>query len=198
MTGRISAGQRASVQNVYTGNYAYGQRGATYDPTTGVSARGGSATYGNVDTGQQGSARWGHVSGPGGQSASAARVGNNYYASRDGNVYRNTGSGWESYSNGSWTSVQAPSQAPGLDAQQQARQAGDQRSAGSNWSSVGWGGGFSPGGAGYSPGAAGGYRGGGAWGGAGGWDRGGGFVGGGAGWGGAWGGGRFGGGFGRR
>ena len=104
MTGRISAGERGSVQNVYTGNYAYGGRGATYNPSTGVAARGGTVTYGNTGNGAQNTARWGHVSGPGGQTG-IANVGGNYYADRDGNVYRNTGSGWQSYSNNSWSSV---------------------------------------------------------------------------------------------
>ena len=75
MTGRVSAGQRASVQNVYTGNYAYGQRGATYNPSTGVSAAGGSVTYGNRYTGQQNTVSGGRVTGPGGQSAAVAHVG---------------------------------------------------------------------------------------------------------------------------
>jgi hypothetical protein len=180
VTGRVSAGQRAAVQNVYTGNYAYGKRGATYNPTTGVAARGGTVTYGNAYTGQQNTASGAHVSGPGGQSASAAKVGNDYYASHDGNVYRNTGSGWQHYDNGGWNSVQPPAQIP---AQQQARQTGDARSAASSWGSQSWGGGFS-------------RSDGGGWGGAqtssgGGWDRGGGggFSGGGR----SWGGGGFGG-----
>src|SRR5499427_7111818 len=104
MTGRISAGERGSVQNVYTGNYAYGGRGATYNPNTGVAARGGTVTYGNTGAGTQNTARWGQVSGPGGQTH-VANVDDNYYADRNGNVYRNTGSGWQSYSNKSWNSV---------------------------------------------------------------------------------------------
>ncbi len=152
VTGRVSAGQRAGVENVYTGNYAYGKHGATYNPNTGVTARGGTATRGNVNTGDQGTATWGHAKGPGGQSASAAKVGNNYYAGHDGNVYRNTGDGWQKYNNGGWNNVQKPTQSSvqgsrqfstdSLDAQKQARQAGDQRSAGSSWGSQGWGGGF--------------------------------------------------------
>jgi hypothetical protein len=31
------------------------------------------------------------------------------YAGHDGNVYKNTGSGWEKYDNGSWNSVKPPS-----------------------------------------------------------------------------------------
>ncbi|MBX3354567.1 MAG: hypothetical protein KF724_02590 [Phycisphaeraceae bacterium] len=33
----------------------------------------------------------------------------NMYAGHDGNVYKNTGDGWESYNNGSWNQVQKPS-----------------------------------------------------------------------------------------
>ena len=182
VTGRASAGQRAAVQNVYTGNYASGQRGATYNPTTGVSARGGSATVGNVYTGQQQTARGGQVTGPGGQTAGAARVGNDYYADHNGNMYKNTGSGWAKYDNGSWNSVQDDRQVQSLQAQQQARQWGDQRSAASSWGSRDWGGGFS--GASADERSFGGGFGGG------GWDRGGGGFGGG---GRSWGGGSFGG-----
>ena len=203
VTGRSSAGQRAGVENVYTGNYAYGQRGATYNPNTGVTARGGSATYGNAYSGTQNTARYGQVTGPGGNTAGAARVDNNYYADHDGNVYKDTGSGWQKYDNGSWNNVQDDRQTQSLNTQQQARQWGDQRSASSSWGSRDWGGGFSgladdgdrfgDSGSGFTgfDRSAGGFGGGG-------WDRGsfGGFGGGGG-----WGGGGFGGfrgGFGRR
>jgi hypothetical protein len=187
VTGRVSAGQRASVQNVYTGNYAYGQRGATYNPNTGVTARGGSATYGNAYTGQQQTARGAQVTGPGGQTTGAARVGNNHYADHDGNVYKNTGSGWEKYDNGSWNSVQDNRQTQSLDTQQQARQWGDQRAASSSWGSRSWGGGFSGADRSVTTASSGGFDGIGS----GGWDRGdfGGFGGAGR----SWGGGGFGG-----
>jgi hypothetical protein len=106
------------VQNVYTGNYAYGQRGATYNPTTGVSARGGSATVGNASTGQQQTIRGGQVTGPGGQTIGAARVGNDYCADHNGTIYKNTSGGWEKYDNGSWNSVQDGRQVQALQAQQ--------------------------------------------------------------------------------
>jgi len=160
-TGRISAGQRAAVSNVYTGNYAYGTRGGTYNPKTGVSARGGTVTYGNAYSGSQNTANWGHATGSGGQSATVARSGNNVYADKDGNVYRNTGGGWQSYNNGGWSDVQKPAATTGsmpsgssrpstssvqsLDSQMQARQAGTQRSASSSWGSHDWGGGFGDG-----------------------------------------------------
>jgi hypothetical protein len=183
MTGRISAGERGSVQNVYTGNYAYGGRAATYNPNTGVTARGGAATYGNTYTGAQNTARWGQVSGPRGQTGGYASVNDNYYADHDGNVYRNTGSGWQTYSNGSWSSVDSSERTQSLNAEQNGRWAGDQRSAGSSWGSASWGGGFgrsdSPFGGGWDRGA-------------GGWDQG--SFGDGGGFGGrSWGGGGFGG-----
>jgi hypothetical protein len=236
VTGRVSAGQRASVSNVYTGNYAYGQRGATYNPSTGVGARGGSATYGNADTGAQNTAKWGQVSGPHGQSTGVVQSGNNTYADHNGNVYKDTGSGWQKYDNGSWNNVEKPgtsttagsmtrpstSTTDSLDAQKQARTAGDQRSASSSWGSKDWGGGFDHGdsGAVSRPSGGGGFGGGGDrnwasggggdrnWaggGGGGGWDRGGdrSWAGGGGGWdrggggfgggGRSWGGGGFGG-----
>ncbi len=97
-------------------------------------------TYGNAYTGQQGTAKWGQVTGPAGQATGAAKVGNNYYADHDGNVYKNTGSGWQKYDNGSWNSVQDKQQMQSLESQQQARQWGDQRSASSAWGSRSWGG----------------------------------------------------------
>jgi hypothetical protein len=190
VTGRVSAGQRASVSNVYTGNYAYGQRGATYNPSTGVGARGGSATYGNVNTGAQDTAKWGQVSGPRGQSTGVVQSGNNTYADHNGNVYKDTGSGWQKYDNGSWNNVEKPSTSTAsgsmtrpststtdsLDAQKQARAAGDQRSASSSWGSKDWGGGFDHGGsnAASRPAGGGGDRNWAGGGGGGGWDRGGG------------------------
>ena len=186
-TGRISAGQRADVQNVYTGNYAYGQRGATYNPNTGVSARGGTATVGNADTGTQKTADWAHVKGPDGQSTSAAKVGNNFYADHDGNIYKNTGDGWQKYDSGSWNDInraaaptsetrqpaetrqadrqpvdqmarpetmtaQQPISLDSLEAQRQAREAGDHRSAAASWGSEKWGGGFARSGGGMESG----------------------------------------------
>jgi hypothetical protein len=48
--------------------------------------------------------------GPGaGNNSGVARTGSgDVYAGRDGNVYRNTGSGWQKYDNGGWNSVNAP------------------------------------------------------------------------------------------
>ena len=41
----------APLRNVYTGNYAYGGRGATYNPTTGTAAAGSRYTVGNASGG---------------------------------------------------------------------------------------------------------------------------------------------------
>src|SRR4029450_7493604 len=102
----------------------------------------GSATYGNAYTGQQQTARGAQMTVTRGQTTGAARVGNDYYADRDGNVYKDTGSGWQRYDNGNWNSVQDARQTQSLNTQQQERQWGDQRSASSSWGSRSWGGGF--------------------------------------------------------
>jgi hypothetical protein len=196
MTGRISAGERGSVQNVYTGNYAYGGRGATYNPTTGVAARGGTATVGNAYTGTQSTAKWGQATGPHGQSTGFASSDGNVYADHDGNVYRNTGSSWQTYNNGSWNNTTDENKTQSLNAEQNGRWAGDQRSAGSSWGSSSWGGGFNRSGGDSWGGSSSGWDRG-----SGGWDSGGsggGGIGGGSGsFGGgdrSWGGGSFGGG----
>ena len=45
------------------------------------------------------------------------------YATKDGNVYKNTGSGWQSYNNGSWNSANAQAQQARSSANTQAQQA---------------------------------------------------------------------------
>jgi hypothetical protein len=121
-TGTIAAGQRAAVGNVYTGDYAYGARGAAVNPRTGQAVTAGRVTAGNVESGRYGSA--GYVRG---ESGGAARVGNDLYATRDGNVYRNTGSGWEQSSGGNWSGVRDPERTSSLSQQQQVRSTGEAR-----------------------------------------------------------------------
>jgi hypothetical protein len=189
VTGRVSAGQSAAVQNVYTGGYSHGNRGATYNPSTGVGAAGSRATVGNVYTGQQATVARGEITGPTGNTAHLAQVNNDYYADRNGNVYRyNFGSGFQQYNNGSWNSVQGPETTQSLQSQLSARQRGDARSASSSWSGN-WGSNWkgATGSSGWNHGSLGG----------GGWDRG--SWGGGRSWGGrGWGGGGWGGFRGRR
>jgi hypothetical protein len=142
-TGNLSAGQRSAVGNVYSGNYAYGGRGGTVNTKTGGSVSGGRVTAGNVYTGNQVTA--GRISGTtgSGQSGSAAwargeqggvaRVGDDIYAGKDGNVYkRNEGGGWEQQQpgSGSWQGVQDRDRTGTLDAQQRARSDGAQRAGG--------------------------------------------------------------------
>ena len=159
-TGRISAGQKASVSNVYTGNYGTAQRGASYNPNTGVAVRAGSVSGGNAYTGANGSAKGVQAVGPNGQRVTVGKVNDTAYAGKDGNVYKNSGDGWQKYdSNGGWTGIEKPTTLPtpaekpgqnrsqsstpqSLDAQQRARQVGDQRSASTSWGSESWGGGF--------------------------------------------------------
>lgn len=104
------AGTRGYAYNPYTGTYAQGRQGTTYNtrtgattsyaagraynPYTGSSAAGATATRTNPVTGQT-------------NTYGAARVNDNVYAGRDGNVYRDSGSGWQKYDNGSWNSVNA-------------------------------------------------------------------------------------------
>jgi hypothetical protein len=123
-TGTIAAGQRAAVGNVYTGDYAYGARGTAVNPRTGQSVTAGRVTAGNVESGRYGSA--GYVRG---ESGGAARVGNDLYATHDGNVYRNTGSGWQQSSGGSWSGVSDSGRSASLSQQQQVRSTGEARAS---------------------------------------------------------------------
>jgi hypothetical protein len=166
-TGQISAGQRGTVGNVYTGNYASGAHGSTYNPNTGVSASGARGTVGNAYTGQSTNVSTAKVSGPGGNEARTATVGNDHYADVNGNVYRNTGSGWQQHDSGGWNNVNNADRTNSLNSEAQSRSMGEQRSAASSWGGGdrGYGGGFRGGGGGFDRGgggfSGGGFRGGG-------------------------------------
>lgn len=114
-------------------NCASGTRGATNNPTTGVSASGARGTVGNAYTGQSTNCARANVSGPNGTDVRAATVGNDHYADVNGNVYRNTGSGWEQHdSGGGWG--RANSEATrSMESESQARSMGEQRSSISSW-----------------------------------------------------------------
>jgi len=65
-----------------------------------------------------------------GNNAGVARTGSgDMYAGRDGNVYRNTGNGWQQYGDGGWNSVQQPTQAQRDQAQQRAATARENSAA---------------------------------------------------------------------
>jgi hypothetical protein len=139
-TGTIAAGQRGAVGNVYSGEYAYGGRGAAYNPNTGTKAAGGRVTVGDADsgrqatvgrvgaanpgTGQSGSAGWIR-----GEEGAAVRMGDDYYAGKEGSVYKRNGQGdWSQVErSGQWQGVQDQARTRDLDRQYQARSYGQQR-----------------------------------------------------------------------
>lgn len=119
-TGVASAGQRGAVHNVYTGSYATGSRGAAVGSQGGaiVGERGtiGNAYTGNSVSGGRGAVRnpntgeWTTYGRASGDRGTVARVGDDIYAGRDGNVYRRTENGWEQRTDGNWQSL--PSATP--------------------------------------------------------------------------------------
>jgi len=142
VTGQISAGQHGTVQNVYTGNYATGGRGATYNPSTGTGAAGERATFTNPNTGRSETVGKGEVVGPGGQTTHVQQAGNNVYAEHNGNVYKDTGSGFQKLNaDGSWNNVTDKAELQNVQNHQAAREAGANRAASSSWGGN-WGGGF--------------------------------------------------------
>jgi len=168
-TGNISAGQRSAVGNVYSGNYAYGGRGSSVNTRGGGSVSGGRVTAGNVYTGNQATA--GRISGTtgSGESGSAAwargeqggvaRVGDDVYAGKDGNVYKRNGDGsWDQHQpGGSWDRVQDRGQAGTLEGQYGARSSGATRTQGYDHARTsGYGQGYRSGGGGMGGGMRGG------------------------------------------
>ncbi len=114
--GSRSVGQ---AYNPYTGTYAATRQGSTPAAQWGQSyvSNGNRSAYtqhystaqGTVSSirGSQGGAAVG-VSGNRGSAAFGRTSGGDLYAGHDGNVYKNTGSGWQKYENGGWNSVNTP------------------------------------------------------------------------------------------
>jgi hypothetical protein len=114
-------GSRSAAQayNPYTGTYAQTRQGSSPTAQWGSSyvSRGNqSATMGHYST-ANGTVAAASTSQGGKAAASSTKWGNsaaaktssgNMYAGHDGNVYKNTGNGWEKYDNGSWNSVNKP------------------------------------------------------------------------------------------
>ena len=121
-TGTVAAGQRGVAANAYTGNYAYGGRGVAVNPRTGQAVTGGRVTTGNVESGRTGSA--GYVRG---ESGGVARAGGDLYATHDGTVYRNTGSGWQQNSGGGWSNVSQQTRTESLNRESQIRSSSQTR-----------------------------------------------------------------------
>jgi hypothetical protein len=154
-TGVASAGQRGAVKNVYTGNFAAGGRGVATGPQgNAVVGKGGVA--GNVYTGNAVAAgkgavynaqtgEWTSVGGAvGSGGGKAVRVGDDVYAGKDGNVYRNTGDGWEKRDSSGWQPARTD-YSRDLNLERQARNTGAGRSQNLQQSSIGMQRSFGPG-----------------------------------------------------
>src|SRR5438067_5150014 len=114
-------GSRSAAQayNPYTGTYAQTRQGSSPNAQWGSSyvSRGNqSATMGHYSTangtvagiaGSQGGKAVG-TSTAWGNTAATKTASGNMYTGHDGNVYKNTGNGWQKYDNGSWNSVNKP------------------------------------------------------------------------------------------
>lgn len=100
-------GQTHQSSNAYGswGNSVYSKNGTTTYTQHQTTANGTEATGYNTKGGEAGATSTKY-----GSSAAAKSSSGDMYASHDGNVYKNTGSGWQSYNNGSWNNVQKPTQ----------------------------------------------------------------------------------------
>ncbi len=108
-----------AYDNPYTGTYAQTRQGSSPNAQWGSSyvSRGNqSATMGHYST-ANGTVAGAETSQGGKVAASSTKWGNsavgktasgNMYAGHDGNVYKNTGNGWQKYDNGSWNSANKP------------------------------------------------------------------------------------------
>ena len=83
-TGATVAARGGTVGNAYTGNSVTGGQAKVYNPNTGNTTK-----VGGVTTSDGGSAV------RAGDTAVGKTSSGDYYATRDGNVYKNTGDGWQ-------------------------------------------------------------------------------------------------------
>jgi hypothetical protein len=134
--GTSGAVKRGERYNPATGARTYGSRATATGPggssvsrdtaaaenRYGQSAAVHQTTVDNAHTGQS-------------HTVTTARVGDNLYAGADGHVYRNTGDGWQTHSDGGWQST--GSNTGWADREQQARVDGDDRL--NAFSQGGWG-----------------------------------------------------------
>jgi hypothetical protein len=128
-------GSRSAAQayNPYTGTYAQTRQGSSPNAQWGssyVSQGNKSATMGHYSTangtvagisGSQGGKAVASSTARG-NTAAAKTASGNMYAGHDGNVYKNTGNGWQKYDNGSWNSVDKPSTSPNWSGAENAQQ----------------------------------------------------------------------------
>src|SRR5205809_7722544 len=160
-------GSRSAAQayNPYTGTYAQTRQGSSPNAQWGSSyvSRGNqSATMGHYSTangtvagisGSQGGKAIG-ASTAWGNTAAGKTASGNMYAGHDGNVYKNTGNGWQKYDNGSWNSVNKPQpnwQQAESSQQRTASESYQQRSSGASSEdrAASWGGADHSGGSGF-------------------------------------------------
>jgi hypothetical protein len=111
------------------GSNAYGSWGSSVVTKGGQSAytqhySTAQGTVGSVQTSSGGKAAG--ASTAYGTTAAGKTASGNMYAGHDGNVYKNTGSGWQKYDNGSWSSVSSSAQ---QQAQQRTQGSEQQRSS---------------------------------------------------------------------
>ena len=114
--GKQAVGQ---AYNPYTGAYGATHQGSNAYGSWGQSvvSKNGNTAYTQHATNAYGSAGTVQTSAGGKGAATSTAYGNtaagktangDMYAGHDGNVYKNTGSGWQKYDNGSWNNVQKP------------------------------------------------------------------------------------------
>ncbi len=105
--------------NPYTGAYGATRQGSNAYGSWGQSvvSKNGNTAYTQHASNAYGSVATAQTSAGGKAGASSTAYGNtavgktssgDMYAGHDGNVYKNTGSGWQKYDNGSWNDVQKP------------------------------------------------------------------------------------------
>ena len=111
----------AQAYNPYTGAYAQTHQSSNAYGSWGnsVYSKNGTTTYTQHQTTANGTEATAYNNKGGEAAATSTKYGNSaaakssngdMYAAHDGNVYKNTGSGWQSYNNGSWNNVQKPTQ----------------------------------------------------------------------------------------
>ena len=128
-------GSRSAAQayNPYTGAYAQTRQGSSPTAQWGSSyvSKGDKSAYaqhystangtvGSIEGSQGGKAAG--ASTARGNTAVGKTSSGNMYAGHDGNVYKNTGNGWQKYDNGGWNSVDKPSSSPNWSGAENAQQ----------------------------------------------------------------------------
>jgi len=99
-TGAYAQTHQSSNAYGQWGNSVYNKNGTTTYAQHETTANGTEATAYNTKGGEAAATSTKY-----GTSAAAKSSNGDMYASHDGNVYKNTGSGWQTYNNGSWNNV---------------------------------------------------------------------------------------------